>query len=181
MQDNWKANRRFLVLLENNKKLFSISVKISIMGGFLIICLLNSIIETLITVYLMIDGLIRMSLFNLYNILVVFCQICSVLPICMVFIITSKMKCLLCDRSNICCAGTQGQCPLLTSLCLLVALYFVLDHLGAVDPILSKIGYVKQHNTHNEKINATMKHFARHSADHSSVHSFAFSSNDPSD
>lgn len=109
------------------------------------LCLIEAIIRIFTTILLMFDSMIRMFLYNLYNILSVFCQICSVLPLCIVFILTSNLKCLLCNRSNICCAGAQAQCPMLTSLVMLIVLYIILNAFHALDPIFGMLGYVKEH------------------------------------
>lgn len=115
----------------------------------IIFCFFEAIVRIFTTILLMFDNMIRMFLYNLYNILSVFCQICSVLPLCMVIIITSNLKCLICNRSNICCAGAQGQCPLLTSLVMLIVLYFVLDAFHGLDRVFNALGYVKDHHGHS--------------------------------
>lgn len=109
------------------------------------ICILQGIYRIALILVLMFENIVRMFMFNIYNIISTFCQICSVLPICMVFIITSNLKCIICNRSNVCCAGSQGQCPILASLVTLVVLYFVLDALHILDPILKTLGYVSGH------------------------------------
>lgn len=95
--------------------------------------------------------LIQMLLYNVYGIISVFCQLCSVLPLCIVFIITSKLKCLLCNHSNVCCAGAQGHCPLLTSLIMILVLYSVFYAFGALDSTFSLLGYVKK-STHTRSL-----------------------------
>lgn len=130
---------------------FHIIIKLFVLGSLkiskmcLILCLLESIVRVTVTILLMLDSIFRMLLYNVYNLLSVFCQICSILPLCVVFIVTSKLKCLLCNRSNICCAGAQANCPLLTSLTTILVLYFVFYAFGAVDSIFNVLGYVKEH------------------------------------
>lgn len=110
-------------------------------------CLVNCCIEgtyrLCVTIFLMLDNIIRMFLFNTYDILTVCCQICSVIPILMVFILTTKLKCVICNRSNICAAG-YGQCPMIATLCFLVFLYYVFNAFNAVDPFFKMLGYVKE-------------------------------------
>lgn len=110
----------------------------------LCICILQGIYRIATILVLMVDNIIRMVMFNIYNIISAFCQICSVLPLCMVFIITSNLKCILCNRSNICCTGTQAQCPILASLVTLTVLYFVFYAFNGLDPIFKILGYVKK-------------------------------------
>lgn len=109
----------------------------------MVICLLESIVQIFVTILLMLDSMVRMLLYNVYNILSVFCQLFSVVPLCIIFILTSKLKCLLCNRSNICNAGAQAQCPLLTSFVMLVCLYFLLNAFNALDSVFNFLGYVK--------------------------------------
>lgn len=119
------------------------------------ICVLEHIFNIVTTILLMVDSLFRMLLYNLYAIFSVFCQICSVLPLCIVFIITSKLKCFICNRSNICCVGGQGQCPILRLLSSLILLYFIFYAFGALDSIFKVMGYVK--DTDTSKISADVK------------------------
>lgn len=95
------------------------------------------------TPLIMMHTLTRMLLYNVYNTLSMFCQMCSILPLCIVFMITSSLKCYLCKRSNICCVGTGQECPIVAALTLLLILYFVFKAFGALDWIFEVLGYVK--------------------------------------
>lgn len=114
-----------------------------------ILCILEYIIDIITTTLLMIHALIQMLLYNLYNSLSVFCQMCSVLPICFIFMVTSSLKCYLCKRSNICCVGTGQECPIVAALTTLLILYFVFYAFGALDSIFEVLGYVKANNKKN--------------------------------
>lgn len=101
---------------------------------------------------LMIDSIVRMLLYNLYGVFSVLCQICSILPLCIVFIVTSKLKCFICNRSNICYAGSQGQCPILRLFSTIIFFYIVFYAIGALDSFFSVLGYVKENQKRYEKM-----------------------------
>lgn len=125
----------------NIKSIVSGSYKVIKMCVFL--CIIDAIVRIITTILLMMDSMIRMCLYNLYSIFSVCCQIFSAAPLCIVFIVTSNLKCLLCNRSNICCAGSQAQCPLLTTLTTILILIIVLYSSSTLDPILNELGYVR--------------------------------------
>lgn len=134
--------------------LVSESIKISRMC--LGVCILQAINRIITIILLMCDNLVRMFIFNVYNVMTTCCQICSVLPLCLVFMVTSNLKCIICNRSNICCAGSQGQCPILSGLVMIGFLYFVLYAFDAVDWVFNLFGFVKEnletsHNHHKCK------------------------------
>lgn len=141
-----------------------------------ILCIIESISDFVKSVFLMAYTLIQMLLYNVYGIISVFCQMCSVLPLCIVFIITSKLKCLLCNNTSICCTGAQGNCPLLMSLVMILVLYFVFYMFGALDSIFSLLGYVKKSDNStmlsgSRVVSTTIKYHTHHThRTHHTIH-----------
>lgn len=128
----------------NNFVVFSESIAITKMCLFA--CILHGITRIFTTIIIMCDNTIRMCMFNTYNIISASCQVCSVLPLCLIFVLTSNLKCILCNRSNICCA--EGQSPFFGVLLLLVIIYVVFFYASnGFEKIITFLGYDINSNT----------------------------------
>ncbi|KAI8429171.1 hypothetical protein MSG28_007710 [Choristoneura fumiferana] len=119
--------------------------------GQTIICLLQMIIRIMMTTLLMIENLIRLVLQTLYNLLSFVFQICSLIPICLVFLMTSKLKFLFCGGAGGCgggggCSGNRGggSCDCVMSFLAVVLIIWLFKTTGVLDKILKKLGYVKE-------------------------------------
>ncbi|PZC79273.1 hypothetical protein B5X24_HaOG216539 [Helicoverpa armigera] len=108
-----------------------------------IICAIQMFVRIFMTIILMIENVIRMVLQTLYNFLSFLLQMVSLLPICCVFLLTSKLKCLICGGGGGACPGGKGGgiCDCLLSAIAFAIIFFILRATGTLDKIFLKLGY----------------------------------------
>ncbi|XP_014364904.2 uncharacterized protein LOC106716003 [Papilio machaon] len=108
-----------------------------------IICALQMITRIFMTVLLMIENMIRMLLQSIYNFISTILQVISLIPICCIFMLTAKMRCLLCGGGGGGCGGGGGGgfvgCFL--SVLFFIFLFKALRHYGLADKFLARMGY----------------------------------------
>lgn len=85
----------------------------------------------------MLENLLRMILSSVYNALSLMLQLISILPICCVFLLTSKLKCLFCKGSQ----RGSGDCAL--TFITLAVVFIILKLTGALDSIALAFGYTR--------------------------------------
>ncbi|XP_013135713.1 PREDICTED: uncharacterized protein LOC106101131 [Papilio polytes] len=108
-----------------------------------VICALQMITRIFMTVLLMIENMIRMLLQSIYNFISTILQIISLIPICCIFMLTAKMRCLLCGGGGGGCGGGGGGGFVG---CFLSALFFIflfkaLRSYGLADKFMARLGY----------------------------------------
>lgn len=86
------------------------------------------------TILLMIENLIRMILQTIYNFISCILQTLSLIPICLVFLLTSRLKCCLCGGGGHCNAGRSGNC--IMSAFVILVVFLILRATGLLDKIL---------------------------------------------
>lgn len=111
-------------------------------------CLMQLFVRIFMTIVLMAENLIRMILQSIYNLLSVLFQLLSLIPICCVFLVTSKIKCALCGGGGGCAGARGGNCDYFMSIVALVILFFIFRATGVIDKVFYKLGYSK---TESEK------------------------------
>lgn len=95
------------------------------------------------TVLLLFENVARMIMQTIYNLISFVLQMVSLLPICVVFILTSRLKCFMCGGGGPCLVHRGGACDCFLSLLAVVILFFVFRATGVLDKIFYSIGYSK--------------------------------------
>ncbi|CAG9784884.1 unnamed protein product [Diatraea saccharalis] len=120
-----------------------------------IVCAIQTVIRLFLTILIMTENLIRMILQNAYNLISFLLQLISLLPICIVFIVTSRLKCLLCSGGL--CPFGRANCDCLMSIVALAILFFVLRATGVLDKLLNNFGYDKTRSLSSLNESGNMK------------------------
>ncbi|XP_026751422.1 uncharacterized protein LOC113511897 [Galleria mellonella] len=107
------------------------------------ICGIQMLVRVLMTIILMIENVIRMLLQTVYNFISFVLQMISLIPICFVFVLTSRLKCLMCGGGGPCPVNRGGTCDCLMSGLAIVILFFIFRATGILDKILYSLGYAK--------------------------------------
>lgn len=104
---------------------------------------LNMISEIILRILFFIENALVMMLQNIFNSINFCCQICSIIPVCCVFIITSKLRCFLSSNSGACSTGHDIglSCVVMTILTLIVVLY-ILNATDYLDMMIDRFGYI---------------------------------------
>ncbi|XP_053603105.1 uncharacterized protein LOC128671036 [Plodia interpunctella] len=108
-----------------------------------IICGIQMLVRVFMTVILMIENVIRMLLQTLYNFISFLLQMISLIPICVVFLLTARLKCFMCGGGGPCPVNRGGTCDCLMSLLAFVILFFIFRATGVLDKIFYSLGYAK--------------------------------------
>lgn len=96
------------------------------------------------TVVLMLENLIKMILQTVYNMISFILQLISLLPICIVILVTARIKCFMCSGYGSCpTRNGVGICDCLISLAAIALLFFIFRTTGVLDKIFYKLGYAK--------------------------------------
>lgn len=106
--------------------------------------LLHLIFKTIMTIFAMFELLIKTVLQIIFNSLLMILQLLSVIPVCCAFIITSKLKCLVCRRGPACSIIRGGFSELILSLILFSIIILILRLTGVLDTLLKPLGYVNK-------------------------------------
>ncbi|KAL0891934.1 hypothetical protein ABMA27_015175 [Loxostege sticticalis] len=107
------------------------------------ICGIQMLVRVFMTVILMIENVIRMLLQTLYNFISFVLQMISLIPICIVFLLTARLKCFMCGGGGPCPVNRGGTCDCLMSLLAFVILFFIFRATGVLDKIFYSLGYAK--------------------------------------
>lgn len=67
----------------------------------------------------------------------------SLVPICVVFLLTARLKCFMCGGGGPCPVNRGGTCDCLMSLLAIIILFFIFRATGVLDKIFYNIGYAK--------------------------------------
>lgn len=105
-------------------------------------CLIQLFIRTLMTFALMMENMVRLILQTIYNLLSFLIQLISLIPVCCVFLITSKLRCVFCGGGGG-CASRGGSCDCVMTILALLILFLIFRATGILDKILHKLGYTK--------------------------------------
>lgn len=108
-----------------------------------IACLVELFIRIFMTFVLMVESLISMIFQSFYNLLSFLFQIISLLPVCCVFLVTSKIRCSICGGSGGCTVARAGTCDYLMSFVALVLLFLIFRATGILDKFFHRLGYAK--------------------------------------
>ncbi|XP_041976295.1 uncharacterized protein LOC121731044 [Aricia agestis] len=108
-----------------------------------LICGVQMLVRVLMTILLMIENLIRMVLQTLYNFISFMLQLLSLIPICVVFLVSARLKCFMCGGGGGCQPGRGGACDCIMSLVAIVILFFIFKSTGVMDKIFYSMGYAK--------------------------------------
>ncbi|KAJ0179733.1 hypothetical protein K1T71_004324 [Dendrolimus kikuchii] len=108
-----------------------------------VICGIQMLVRVFMTVILMIENVIRMILQTLYNFVSFLLQMISLIPICVVFMLTARLKCFMCGGGGPCPVNRGGGCDCLMSAAALIIVFFIFRATGVLDKIFYNIGYVK--------------------------------------
>lgn len=95
------------------------------------------------TVILMIENVIRMVLQTFYNFISFLLQMISLIPICIVFLLTARLKCFMCGGGGPCPVNRGGTCDCLMSFIAIVIIFFIFRATGVLDKIFYSLGYAK--------------------------------------
>lgn len=106
---------------------------------------LNMINLMIFNILCLIEDAFVMMCQNIFNSISFCCQICSLLPVCCVFIITSKLRCFLNGSAGTSYLSNEigFSCIVMTILTLIVLLYY-LSATESLDKIFEKVGYIHQ-------------------------------------
>lgn len=110
-----------------------------------VICMIQMFVRVVMTIFLMLENLIRMFLQTIYNTISFILQIISLLPICLVILLTARMKCFMCGGGGGCPTRSSGGggCDCLMSLVALTILFLIFRATGVLDKIFYRLGYAK--------------------------------------
>lgn len=106
-------------------------------------CLVQLFVRTFMTIALMIESLVRVILQTIYNLVSFIFQLISLLPICCVFLVTSKIKCSICGGGGGCAATRGGSCDCIVTIVTLIIVVLIFRATGILDKILYRLGYIK--------------------------------------
>ncbi|XP_028026749.1 uncharacterized protein LOC114240392 [Bombyx mandarina] len=107
------------------------------------ICGVQMLVRVFMTVILMLENVIRMVLQTSYNFISFMLQMISLIPICVVFLLTARLKCFMCGGGGPCPVNKGGACDCLMSAVAIVILFIIFRATGVLDKMLYSIGYVK--------------------------------------
>ncbi|KAM3961569.1 uncharacterized protein ACR2FA_004286 [Aphomia sociella] len=107
------------------------------------ICGIQMLVRVFMTVILMIENVIRMVLQTMYNFISFLLQMISLIPICVVFLLTARLKCFMCGGGGPCPMNRGGTCDCLMSGVAIVILFFIFRATGVLDKIFYSLGYAK--------------------------------------
>lgn len=107
------------------------------------ICGIQMLVRVFMTVILMIENVIRMVLQTLYNFISFMLQMISLIPICIVFLLTARLKCFMCGGGGPCPVNRGGTCDCLMSFIAIVIIFFIFRATGVLDKIFYSLGYAK--------------------------------------
>lgn len=79
---------------------------------------------------------------TIYNLLSFVTQTLSIIPICCVMVLTSKLRFLMCSGGGGGGATKNGTCDCVASTVMLVVVFYIFKEVGILDKMLLKIGYV---------------------------------------
>ncbi|KOB76544.1 Uncharacterized protein OBRU01_05566 [Operophtera brumata] len=135
-----------------------------------VICLVQMVVRIFMTVVLMIESLIRMILQTLYNFISFVLQLISLIPICIVFLLSSRLKCFLCSGGGGCggCGGAGGgggPCDCIIAIIAIYILYLIFKSTGTLDKLMAKLGYTQA----NTKPNSDFRLIANNTFDNSTI------------
>lgn len=108
-----------------------------------VICGIQMLVRVFMTVILMLENVIRMLLQTMYNFISFLLQMISLVPICVVFLLTARLKCFMCGGGGPCPVNRGGTCDCLMSLLAIIILFFIFRATGVLDKIFYSIGYAK--------------------------------------
>ncbi|CAH0407893.1 unnamed protein product [Chilo suppressalis] len=108
-----------------------------------VICGIQMLVRVFMTIILMIENVIRMVLQTMYNFISFMMQMISLIPICLVFLLTARLKCFMCGGGGACPVARGGTCDCLMSFIAIVILFFIFRATGVLDKIFYSIGYTK--------------------------------------
>lgn len=96
------------------------------------------------TVILMIENVIRMLLQTFYNFVSFLLQMISLIPICVVFLLTARLKCFMCGGGGPCPTGARGgTCDCVMSFMAVIIIFFIFRATGVLDKVFYSLGYAK--------------------------------------
>lgn len=107
------------------------------------ICGIQMLVRVFMTIILMIENVIRMVLQTSYNFISFLLQMISLIPICVIFLITARLKCFMCGGGGPCPVNRGGACDCLMSALAIIILFFIFRATGVLDKIFYSIGYAK--------------------------------------
>lgn len=108
-----------------------------------VICGIQMLVRVFMTLILMLENVIRMILQTFYNFISFVLQMISLVPICVVFLLTARLKCFMCGGGGPCPVNRGGTCDCLMSLLAIIILFFIFRATGVLDKVFYNIGYAK--------------------------------------
>ncbi|PZC79275.1 hypothetical protein B5X24_HaOG216541 [Helicoverpa armigera] len=108
-----------------------------------VICGVQMLVRVVMTMILMIENVIRMVLQTLYNFISFLLQMISLIPICVVFMITARLKCFMCGGGGPCPVARGGICDAIMSCIAILIIFFIFRSTGVLDKIFYNLGYAK--------------------------------------
>lgn len=108
-----------------------------------VICGIQMLVRVFMTLILMIENVIRMLLQTLYNFISFVLQMISLIPICLVFLLTSRLKCLFCGGGGGCPGNRGGAADCLMSFLAILIIFFIFRATGVLDKLFYTLGYTK--------------------------------------
>ncbi|XP_049866271.1 uncharacterized protein LOC126366970 [Pectinophora gossypiella] len=108
-----------------------------------VICGTQMLVRVFMTTILMLENIIRMIMQTLYNFISFMLQMVSLIPICVVFLLTARMKCFMCGGGGPCPVNRGGACDCLMSVFAIIILFLIFRATGVLDKIFYTIGYAK--------------------------------------
>ncbi|CAG9560670.1 unnamed protein product [Danaus chrysippus] len=107
------------------------------------ICGIQMLVRVFMTIILMIENLIRMILQTMYNFISFILQMLSLIPICIVFLLTARLKCFMCGGGGPCPVNRGGACDCIMSAMAILIMFFIFRATGILDKIFYSLGYSK--------------------------------------
>ncbi|XP_039749049.1 uncharacterized protein LOC120625865 [Pararge aegeria] len=108
-----------------------------------VICSVQMLVRVFMTTILMLENLIRMILQTLYNFISFMLQLLSLIPICLIFLVTARLKCFMCGGGGACPVNRGGACDCLLSAVAIIIMFFIFRATGILDKIFFSLGYDK--------------------------------------
>lgn len=109
-----------------------------------VICGIQMLVRVFMTVILMIENVIRMLLQTFYNFISFVLQMISLIPICVVFLLTARLKCFMCGGGGPCPVGARGgTCDCVMSFMAVLIIFLIFRATGVLDKVFYSLGYTK--------------------------------------
>lgn len=102
----------------------------------------NMVPQMILSLLCLIENVFMIIIQNIFNAINFCCQICSLIPVCCVFIITSKLRCFLSGNSSWKSGSEIGFSCFIMTILTMIVVFYLLDTNDYIDVMIDRIGYI---------------------------------------